>query len=585
MCGINGFYKYTEINCQDIAMIDAMNKEMHYRGPDDSGIWNDNKVALGMVRLSIIGLAKGKQPISNEDKSLVLVCNGEIYNYREIKSNLEQKGHIFSTDTDVEVIIHLFEEKGIDCLNDLRGMFAFALWDKKSDKVFIARDRVGKKPLYYSHDNRGIIFSSELKAIKKYFLTGYSYDYSVLRHILRYSYPIELTNTHIDEIKRIQPGEYAEISNKGIKKKRYWKKTNTYEFNGSFEDAKKQTLNILRESVRLRLVSDVPVAVLLSGGIDSSAIAALAKESFDDVHAITVGYKGEHNCDERNIAKRFAAEKGLIWHEMELDVNDFKKYFEEYVSYLDEPVCDVAAIMQWGMYKKAREEGFTVLLSGNGGDELFYGYPSHNITGNNLQILENLRNSFVNRDTKKLKKCVQFMLKNHTKIINFIKSYKYSYLDSIFIEQYKNFEYVWPDKHEIIRQADINNYFEEEKYGIDKIYSFLFNVWLQANCLFLSDKLGMGNSVELRAPFADSELIEFVSSLPMEYKYNLNNPKWLLKEVLKEIVPDYILYGAKKGFTPPYEIIVNLVNNYNSKFFGVKLNSYNQVLMDKFLSL
>ncbi|KKP40256.1 MAG: Glutamine-hydrolyzing asparagine synthase, asparagine synthase (glutamine-hydrolysing) [Candidatus Peregrinibacteria bacterium GW2011_GWC2_33_13] len=582
MCGISGIFKYTQITEEEISKLHLINSQMRYRGPDDSDVWNTNKVALAQVRLSIIGLENGHQPIFNETKSIALICNGEIYNYKELKDELIKKGHVFYTETDSEVILHLYEEKDVDCLNDLRGMFAFAIYDINKEQLFIARDKVGKKPLYYSEIPCGLVFSSELKAIKNNFLSNPELDEKIIKNTMRYSYSVEISNTYIKQIKRIEPGEYVIINNNGFKKSKYWKKLNSYNFDGSYQEAKNKTLEILTESVQLRLRSDVPIAILLSGGIDSSAIACLARETNDNIHAITVGYEGVHDCDEREIAKQLCKEKNITWHNLELNQKDYKNYFDEYVSYLDEPVCDVAAIAQWGIYKKAKEEGFTVLLCGNGGDEIFYGYPAHNQTAENIQFIEDAKNFLWQR--RKLSKWVKYFWRNKTKLKSFIETYNPYYFDNLFIKDMREFSYNWSDNNDLSGFC-FEKFLNSEKYAIDAVYSYLFNIWLINNCYFLSDKLGMAHSLELRAPFADSKLIDFVSSLPMNYRYKEGHPKYFLKEILNEVVPDYILWGNKKGFTPPYEIINELIKNYNNKYFDVKLNSYNQILIDKFLSL
>ncbi len=582
MCGINGIFKYSKITEAEICKIQNMNAQMPYRGPDDSGVWNDHKTALAQVRLSIIGVNNGHQPIFNEDKTIALVCNGEIYNYKELRNELIKKGHIFNTESDSEVIIHLYEEKGIDCLDNFRGMFAFAIYDINKEQMYIARDRTGKKPLYYSTLPDCFVFSSELKAINNAFLCESEINYAHIRQIMRYSYSQSTSKTFNKQIKKLKPGEYALISNDKTIIKPYWKKQNSYCFEGSYEEAKAQTLDILRESVALRLRSDVPIAILLSGGVDSSAVGALARETNDNIHAITVGYKGAYDCDERSIAKKFAKEKGLIWHELELDVNDYSNYFEELVEYLDEPVCDVAAIAQWGIYKKAKEEGFTVLLSGNGGDELFYGYGSHNIAARNIDFINKLKQYIACGKGRKVTKWIKFLLRNKNEIMSFLKTYHPHHFDSLFYNDFSEFKYDWPDGSNF-SESPYNEYFATEKHSIDGVYSYLFNIWLINNCFFLSDKLGMAHSLEIRAPFADNNLIDFISTLPVEYRYNPSQPKGFLKDTLQGIVPNYILYGDKKGFTPPTEILHDLINKYNSKFFNVKLNSYNEILLDKFL--
>ena len=311
MCGISAVYKFTNITDTDKHKLEAMNEEMHYRGPDDRGVWFDEKCGMAQVRLSIIGLERGKQPLFNEDKSLVLVCNGEIYNYIEIKKDLLQKGHVFNSDSDSETILHLYEEYGVQCLSHLRGMFAFCLWDSKRKQFFAARDRIGEKTLYYAQVPCGVVFSTELKAILKYYIDNPQVNLQQLAEPIRYTSPISKKETYIEQIKRLEPGQYMLVDDPGIAQHHYWKRDLSDRFSGSFEEAKAETLRIMRESVDISLRSDVPIAVMLSGGIDSSAIAALAKETGREVHTITAGYKGQHDCDERDVARRFAKEKGF----------------------------------------------------------------------------------------------------------------------------------------------------------------------------------------------------------------------------------------------------------------------------------
>lgn len=583
MCGINALYKYTEVTASDKEKLSLMNQEMHYRGPDDSGVWNDKKCGLAHVRLSIIGLDNGHQPLFNEDKSLFLICNGEIYNYIELKKELKEKGHRFTSDSDSEVIIHLYEEKKEKCIEYLRGMFAFTLWDKKRKRLFAARDRAGQKPLYYAEIPCGVVFSSELKAINKFFVEAAQIDFNIINDEIRFSYPIDRVNTHIKQINRIEPGEYAFASDIGLRKENYWKKTNTYTFNATFEEAKKKTLDILRESVDIRLRSDVPVAVLLSGGIDSTAIAALAKECRKEVHAITVGYKGNPACDERDIAKKFAKDYGLIWHELELDEKVYEKYFDEYINYVDEPVADIAAIAQWGMYKKCKELGFTVLLSGNGGDELFYGYPQHNKTAEILDKVDKLK-AFLPIKGKKAKiKFLKYLLLNFKDVIDLL-NYNFTgpYLGKRFDLDFK--KYLGDANIDFKCVSNNDEFFAEENKGIEKIYQQLFNVWLQANCYYLSDRLGMGNSLEIRAPFADHKLIEFVSSLPLHFKFNEKNPKYLLKEIINGKIPNYVIKGEKKGFTPPESFINKLIEKYQYTELNAGHKFFNSVFVDKIIS-
>lgn len=588
MCGISAIYRYTSISESDKMKLALMNQEMQYRGPDESDIWTDSICGLAHTRLSIIGLSKGKQPICNEDNSLVLICNGEIYNYIELRNNLQAKGHIFKSDSDSETILHLYEEYGIKCLGYLRGMFAFCLWDIKKKQLFVARDRIGEKTIYYTQIQTGFVFSTELKALLKHYVDKPQINEQVLAECIRYNYPIDLRNTWIEQIKRLEAGEYAIVDNKGIEFHHFWKRDLTSTFTGSFDEAKNETLRLMRESVNLCLRSDVPVAVLLSGGIDSSAVATFAKETGRDVHVITAGYKGNFNIDERNAAKRFSREKGFIYHEIELDTDDFRSIFDEYLRYIDEPVCDVAAIPQWALYHKAKKLGFKVLLGGLGGDELFYGYPYQNKLAESLQINSQHRDLFPWKGIHKKLSFVKFISKHWKQV--FFAGYPYKIDDAIPVhwtyEDYKKFANNGglSLNSEVINFSKIDvHYSFSDLASIDDVYDFMFSRFMTTLCLYLADRLGMGNSMEIRSPFVDYKLVEFISSLPVQMKYNDKEPKWFLKETLKGIVPDYILYAQKRGFTPPFDFINEINRGYQYKVFKADHCFYNSVLADKLI--
>lgn len=587
MCGISAIYRFTEVTEEDKMRLVQMNKEMHYRGPDGEGYWNDETCALAHTRLSIIGLDNGSQPLFNEDKSVVLICNGEIYNYTELKQKLMAKGHRFSTDSDSETIIHLYEDLDTNCLQYLRGMFAFCLYDKKKKRLFIARDRVGEKVLYYSQLPTGIVFSTELKAILKYCVEKPQINIHALAESIRYNYPIELRQTFVEPVKRLRAGEYALVDEKGLELHDYWQLMHGPVFKGTKEEAKKEVLRLMRESVTNCLQSDVPVAVLLSGGIDSSAIAAFAKETGKEIHVITAGYKGHFSQDEREIAKRFAKEKGLVYHEVELDANDFKRLFAEYMQYMDEPVCDVSAMSQYALYKKAKELGFTVLLSGIGGDELFYGYPWHNQLAKSLQLRKQHLDLFPWKGKKKA--FVKYMVKNWRNVI--FAGYPTVKLDdavpvSWTYEDYRKFAQDavvgWGDDEFSFRNVDVHYSFPIDA-DIDVVYDYMFTRFMRNLCLYLSDRLGMANSTEIRSPLVDYKLVEFVASLPQEMKFD-GTPKGFYKECLRGIVPDYILDARKRGFEPPWGFIREMNAKYSYKLMRSSHVFYNSMLADTLLS-
>ena len=590
MCGISALFRYTQIIDSDKEKLALMNEEMHYRGPNENGVWTDDTCGLAHTRLSIIGLENGKQPLFNEDKSLVLICNGEIYNYIELRNELVAKGHCFASDSDSEVILHLFEEYGVKCLDYLRGMFAFCLWNTINNQLFTARDRIGEKTLYYSQIPSGVVFCTELKPILKYYLDKVQLDKHALAESIRYNFPIDLKNTYIDQIKRLQAGEYALVDEKGMEIHKYWRREISSTFTGTEQEAKAEILRLMRESVDLCLRSEVPIAVLLSGGIDSSAIAALAKESGREVHVITAGYKGQHGCDEREVAKRFAQERGLIYHEVELDASDFQDVFLEYSKYIDEPVCDVSSMSQWALYKKAKAMGFTVLLGGLGGDELFYGYPAWNTTAESLRLKHQHQSFFPWKGMKKKKDFFVFFLKNwryillagYPYVINDKTNVDWTYDDYIAFASKASLDY----NGELFsfENIDVHHSYQDGKCEIDQLYSDTFNTFMTTQCLYLADRLGMGNSVEIRSPLIDYKLVEFVSSLPLTMKYKLSSPKFFLKEVLEGIVPDYILNAQKRGFTPPITFIQDLVGNYKYQFLESDFKFFNSVLADKILT-
>lgn len=588
MCGISSIYRFTSFSSDDNQKLSLMNREMHYRGPDDEGLWSDSTCGLAQTRLSIIGLYNGHQPIFNEDKSLVLISNGEIYNYIELKKDLVSKGHIFYTDTDSETIIHLYEEYGVKCLDYLRGMFTFILYNTQTKQLFAARDRVGEKTLYYAQIQTGIVFSTELKAILKYCIDKPQLNANILAQSIRYNYPLDLKNTYIEQIKRLQAGEYALVDSKGLTLHKYWNRNNLPIFEGSVDESKTEILRLLRESVSLCLQSDVPVAILLSGGIDSSAIAAFAKETGREVHVITAGYKGTYDVDERDVAKRFAKERGLIFHEVELDAEDFQNLFDEYTYYIDEPACDVSAMSQWALYKKAKDLGFKVLLGGLGSDEQFYGYPYHNNLAQSLELFRQHRDLFPWKGTEKKIAFLKYIF-NHWRHILFA-GYPYKLDDTIPVawtyEDYckfaKDAQVEWNGENFEFAKEDVHFSFSANT-GIDEVYDFMFTRFMTTLCLYLADRLGMGNSVEIRSPFVDYKLVEFVASLPTSMKYRKDNPKGFLKEILRGIVPDYILDGRKRGFEPPFEFIYQINSAYKYKLIQSDHVFYNSMLSDVLL--
>lgn len=573
--------------------IRRMNDQMRYRGPDDEGLWSDERCAMGQVRLSIIGLEKGRQPLFNNDRTVVLVCNGEIYNYVELKRDLLDKGYSFQTDYDTEVILYLYELYGTQCVDYLRGMFAFCLYDTRKKQLVIARDRIGEERVYYAEVPCGIVVSSELKAILKEYIPQPQLNVEALLAPIRFTGGISPRDTFVEQIKRILPGEMLIVNDDGVLHKHYWQRRRTYDYGGSLEESKQETLRLMQEAVDLEMRSDVPVAVMLSGGVDSSAVAALAKRSGREVHTITTGYTGKHAEDEREVAHRFAKEQGFFYHEIELSEKDYVNSFDELVSYLDEPMTDSTAITQWAMFKKVKELGFKVLLSGMGGDELFYGYPAWNQLGDSLQLRREHEAIFPWKGKEKKKHWIQFMAQHIRWVIaagypNKLedKSYAwwlhddyYRFLDNALLTIGGKTVSLDDYKYRVYKDYPICQPGKE----VDLIYDDAIDTVMTQAYLYLSDRLSMGNSMEVRSPLLDYKLVEHVMALPLDYKYKQGKPKQYLKDVLTGILPDYILYAVKRGFSSPDEFVRRVAHQYEYKCFASQYKFYNSVLADSLL--
>lgn len=594
MCGISAVYRYTEISKKDLNSVKRMNDQMRYRGPDGDGYWNDEHCALGHVRLSIIGLKTGAQPLFNRDKSLALICNGEIYNYRELRKELETKGYECTTDSDCEVILYLYELYGLDCVHHLRGMFAFCLYDIRKQQLIVARDRIGEERVYYAEVPCGVIVSSELKAILQEYIPQPQLNVQALLEPIRFTGGVHPRNTFVEQIKRVLPGEMLVINANGLQRRRYWERKRTYDYAGTLEQSKEDTLRLLHEAVDIEMRSDVPVAVTLSGGVDSSAVAAIAKRCGHEVHTITTGYTGSHAQDERDVAKRFAKEQGFIYHEIELSEKDYVNSFDELTAYLDEPMTDSTAIAQWAMYKKVKEMGFKVLLGGMGGDEIFYGYPAWNNLGDSLRLRREHEAIFPWKGKEKKLHWLRFMRHN-------LKWVLYAGYPAK-LEDKSYGWWLYDDYYRFLKNAtltlndetiSLENYRYKIQKGfplcekgkeVDLIYDDCIDTVMTQAYLYLSDRIAMGNSIECRSPILDYKLFEHVMSLPLEYKYIQGKPKQYFKDVLAGIVPDYILYASKRGFSSPPSFITYVAQQYQYKCFKSDYKFYNSVLADQLLT-
>lgn len=560
MCGIAGIIGKAADSENITQLIKKMSDTIQHRGPDDEGFHFDSDIALAFRRLSIIDLLTGHQPIYNEDKSLVIVFNGEIYNYQEIRDELIRKGHQFQTQTDTEIIVHAYEEKGVECLEDFNGMFAFCLWDSRNKQAFFARDRLGKKPLYYYQTSGSLIFSSEIKAILKTGLIKPEFSTENVNHYLSYRFT-PAPYTPFTKIYKLPPAHFMIFKDNGITIKRYWQVKNFKKVNDTEREIIKQILNKLRIAVKRRLVSDVPLGLFLSGGVDSSAILAIMSEFLNEpVKTFTIGFDFSEDFQEYEYADRVAKLFKSDHHTMMINAQEFINSIPELVWFLDEPVADAAVIPLYFISRLAKKY-ITVALSGEGSDELFAGYARlywyeyrrHKIK-KWLQILPAFtRSEKIQFIFQKIRPDLQhkFDFINNPvtkdKIISMGNYFSTEQKKELFQEKYyQNIQ----NKDSYIFIEDILKEFPHLQYLDRKLMVDLF-YWLPDDLLIKADRATMANSVELRIPFLDHELVEYAFRIKDNLKIRRGKGKIILKKAFLEILPREIIERPKMGFPVP----------------------------------
>ena len=600
MCGICGIY-----GLSDKELLKRMTNIMVHRGPDDQGFFLDKDIMLGQRRLSIIDLKTGKQPIYNENQDIVVVFNGEIYNYIELKNKLEKKGHSFSTESDTEVIVHAYEEYGEKCLSLFNGMFAIALWDMKTKTFLLARDRVGIKPIYYTTIDTKIIFGSEIKSILEYPEVKRKVDKEAFHDFINIRYnPGE--KTMFKGIYKLLPGNYIICNKKGIQKKIFWDLKINIQDKGE-EYFLKELDKRLEQSVKIQLRSDVPVGLLLSSGLDSSTLAAYASKFTDKLKTFTMGF-GE-NTDECDAAEKIAEHFGFE-HKNLIIKNDLLKDFPKLIWHMDQPKRN---LYPYYIYQKLQKQ-VKVVLSGLGGDELLGGYTFRYKYMLNAQKFRKTfpQNSIIKRI---LKKPVKFLMSSYIKLNsekgNIIKDayldklgllqnvytdsgtyYKVTTADSGFDQnQFRHFIY-GEDMNNIVgtHKRHFDKFFSNKELSlINRTYLAEFKEKLPNDFLCVDDSMSMANSVESRVPFLDNKLIDLCFSIPNKYKFNGKIGKLLLRKNIKNLMPKKLLHDGKKGFSSnTHKIYKNelrdiakekLVNGH-----AVKINLINKEFIKKIIS-
>ena len=553
MCGICGI-----AGRSDPDLVRRMTGTMVHRGPDDEGFFTDESVSLGMRRLSIIDLEGGHQPITNEDKSVWVVFNGEIYNYRELRGFLEKKGHRFATNSDTEVIAHAYEEYGEACVHTLRGMFALALWDRAKARLLLARDRLGIKPLYYWISNGVLVFGSEIKAILAHPEVPREVNPTALDLYLTLQY-VPAPWTMFEGIRKLPPGYLLVWEDREARIERYWDVVFLDAPRPVREaDAVEALRERLEEAVRLRLIADVPLGALLSGGVDSSAVVALmAREASGPVKTFTVGFDvgGEYNELEeaRTIAKRF----GTDHHEIVMDPRQAQEWLPKLIWHLDEPLADRAFLPTFLICRFAREK-VKVVLTGEGGDELFAGYPRYAWfrAGESLckGVPETIRTAAIKlaglTAGERIQRYTRLMLtdlpladRHLAWVGNFVPDAK----SALWGPALKG-----RPRGEAAKELAAA-FFPAEKDGslLHRLMYLDIKTWLADDILHKVDKMSMATSLEARVPLLDHKLVEFVATLPAAIKLPGFQTKRLLKEAVKDLVPAEILHRRKHAFQVP----------------------------------
>lgn len=545
-----------------MGLLQDMNRSLTHRGPDDEGYYIDGPVGLAMRRLSIIDLESGHQPLGNEDSSIWIVFNGEIYNFQELKANLVKTGHTFRTSSDTEVIVHLYEEFGNDCVSKLNGMFAFAIWDSRTRGILLARDRLGIKPLFYCFDTRGnFFFASEIKALLKTSVDRAAnlqalYDYASLMYT-------PTPDTAFLGIKKLEPATTLNCSLNGLYKNVYWDipTPNAGEEDHSRISFTDEILNLIETSVRRQMISDVPIGSLLSAGLDSTTISAIMASRLNSpLKTFTIGFP-QKSYDESTEARFVANEIGTEHFEKTVSPSMIES-IEDLLAFFDEPFADYSAIPTYIISKMASEH-VRVVLTGDGGDEVFAGYPTHfafKVSRMFRIIPAWVRKNIVNR--------LIFSLPTSFDRISF--DYKAKRFVTGADLPFDKAHYWWKvifneeEKRLLFTKDFIDHGFEDTFRVFDSYFSRVRKchplnqlLYVDAKTFLLDDNLTkvdrmtMANSLEARVPFLDHELVERVAMIPPNIKSRGFQTKSLLRDAVKGLLPPSIRKGKKRGFTPP----------------------------------
>ncbi len=549
MCGFCGFIANKAWD-RDIRgrLLKKMLASIRHRGPDQQGNYLDEKASIGFRRLKVIDLVTGDQPLKNEDGSLVLALNGEIYNFRELRSELENKGHRFHSQSDAEVILHLYEEKGESCLENLRGMFSFVLWDKAAGTLFAARDRFGIKPFYYCFKNGTLAFASEAKALLKLPDISREVREESLSHYFTFQYVPEPA-TMFKDIDKLPPAHYftCKAGDRPVLT-RYWQATFQPE-DRPVPELLEELRRLLQETVKIHLVSDVPLGAFLSGGIDSSLTAALAAAQ-QPLKTFSVGY-AEESYSELKEARSTAGFLGTDHHEYIITPQEFLQHLPRLVWHLDEPVADPSAISLYFVARLAKEK-VTVAISGEGADEVFGGYGIYH-EPLSLAPFKKLP-SFVQKLAYRTSRYLPEGIPGKNYLNRAVVPLEDRYFGNAFIFSNAEKKRLVSRKTALVDPRLVTRPLFKEAFAYDAVTKMQYidiHTWMPGDILVKADKMTMANALELRVPYLDHRVFEFAASLPVKYKINRGQTKYLLRRAFEGLLPPEVLLRPKKGFPVP----------------------------------
>ncbi len=559
MCGICGIVD-REGSVIDPALLSRMNSGLFHRGPDEGGEWIDGSTAMAMRRLAIIDLSGGQQPMFNEDGQVAIVFNGEIYNYLELRDQLLKQGHTFKTKSDTETVIHLYEQYGPEGLARLNGMFALCLWDRSQREVLLARDRVGKKPLYYAFLDGRMVFSSELTSLLEHPGISREIDPIALDNYFCLGY-VPAPRTIFKQVRQVEPGHFLLWKDGQAKTERYWRLTPKGSGAKSEQEAADELIVLLKDAVKIRLYSDVPFGALLSGGVDSSLVVGLMSQLMDrPVQTFTVGFS-DRELDESRYAAEVAKHFGTEHHVLMAKAHHAIELVNKLITHFGEPFADDSAIPTYLVSEMARKH-VTMALSGDGGDEVFGGYNSYryHVSADAYRNLPGPIRSLIRAGANKLNGAGGNLGKRVKRFANEAElpvAEAWLHSRSLFTTQDLADLYTPEFAASVpLEQRGFQVYESFAHFrngGSDTaILNFVdYETYLPSDILVKVDRMSMANSLEMRAPLLDYRIAEFAAGLPREWKWNRREGKLVLKRAARSVLPASVLSRRKQGFDSP----------------------------------